>query len=506
MRISRPILIATVVSMLVNAVAFGQTVQKKKPRSRSTASAATDKTRARRIVNTTDTAPASQTSEVQPKTAAETAPQSSTPASPNGSVSNSDAKPAEKPAEKTSETPSQTTSAETAPATVSDPMMALRDEIDAAATPQERIRLQLKLADMLLANGKRTEAVAELRSITTVEVFDPQGFYNTGNALARLGDTDEAVNAYKKAIEQRKGRYSRALNNLGVVLMRVGRWDESQDAFLDALKVEGFRYAEASYNLGRLYASRGQTDLAVREWRRALAVDPEHKAAAQFLANAGTHDRITVETPTPPKTVARNSNNRTVTSPVTPPAAPEKPAKTKAAPSTISTKPLALDPVSFGFLQKARSASERGNPLEAIANYQRVISRQSGYFAPANLEMSYLLIGLRRNDEALANLLQVANRDGSRYPISHFHLARLYEIKGELKLAETSYAHTVAAYSQNSQFLLDLSRVREKLGDLKGALEAMEQFLVLIKSDGQDLVWPEERVAALRQKIATSPK
>lgn len=505
MRISRPILIATVVSMLVNAVAFGQTAKKKKPQRRPTASAGTDNTRARRIVTAPDAAPASQTSEVQPKTETETTSQSATPASTNIAVPvpNSDAKPAEKPAEKTSEATAQTTPAETATTTVSDPMITLRDEIDAASTPQERIRLQLKLADMLLANGKRTEAVAELRSITTVEVFDPQGFYNTGNALARLGDTNEAVNAYKKAIEQRKGRYSRALNNLGVVLMRVGRWDESQDAFLDALKVEGFRYAEASYNLGRLYASRGQTDLAIREWRRALAVDPEHKAAAQFLANAGTDDRITVETPPPARTVARNSNR---TSPIAPPPAPEKPAKTKAAPSAIPTKPLALDPVSFGFLQKARSASERGNQLEAIANYQRVISRQSGYFAPANLEMSYLLIGLKRNDEALANLLQVANRDGSRYPISHFHLGRLYEIKGELKLAETSYAHTVAAYSQNSQFLLDLSRVREKLGNLEGALEAMEQFVVLVKNDGRDLVWPEERVTALRQKIAASPK
>jgi tetratricopeptide (TPR) repeat protein len=505
MSISRTILIATVVSMLVNVIAFGQTVQKKKPQSRSTNSAATDKTRARRIVRATDAA-ANQTGETQPKTATETTSQPSTPASAN--VSDPAPKQDAKPAEKTSETPSETTPAETTPATVSDPIQALRDEIDAATISQERISLQLKLAEMLVANGKRTEAVSELRSITKVEVFDPQGFYNTGNALARLGDTDEAVNAYKKAIEQRKGKYSRALNNLGVVLLRMGRWDESQEAFLAALKVEGFRYAEASYNLGRLYAGRGQTDLAIREWRRALAVDPEHRAAAQFLANAGNDDRITVESPSPvtrTSSSSSSSSSRTATPSVKPPAA-ERPAKTKAAPSTIKTKPLSLDPVSFGFLQKARTASERGNALEALDNYQRLISRQSGYFAPANLEMSYVLIALKRNDEALASLLQVANRDGSRYPITHYHLGRLYEVKGDFKSAETSYAHTVAAYSRNSQFLLDLSRVREKMGDFKGALEAMEQYVALVKTDGQDLVWPEQRVATLRQKIAAGPK
>ena len=53
-------------------------------------------------------------------------------------------------------------------------------------------------------------------------------------------------------------------------MLRQGRWDEAYEAFISALKLENFRYAEASYNLGRLYAARGQNDLAVREWRRAL--------------------------------------------------------------------------------------------------------------------------------------------------------------------------------------------------------------------------------------------
>src|SRR6185369_9484048 len=112
------------------------------------------------------------------------------------------------------------------------------------------------------------------------------------NSLARLDDNNGAVEAYRKAIDQRKGNYSRALNNLGVVLLRIGRWDESYDALLSALKLESFRYSEASYNLGRLYAARGQSDLAVREWRRALAVDPKHSAAAAALSRGAEDDVI----------------------------------------------------------------------------------------------------------------------------------------------------------------------------------------------------------------------
>ena len=375
----------------------------------------------------------------------------------------------------------------------------MRDQIETAATPQERIRLQLQLAEQLSNNGHRTDAVAELHAVTGLDVFDPQGFYNAGNALARLGDTDEAVVAYRKAIEQRKGKYSRAFNNLGVVLLRVGRWDEAHDAFLSALKVENFRYAEASYNLGRLYSARGQMDLAIREWRRALTIDRDHKAAAQSLARARNEDQITMEQPV--AVAARDTKNRTGSSTASPIVA-EKPARSSSSPRS-ATKPLSLDVASFGFLQKARTASERGNKLEAVENYQRLISRQNGYFGPANLELSFLLISLKRNEEALATLLPVANREGSRYPISYYHLARFYEAKGDLKLAEEWFVRTVAAHgNQNAQFLLDLTRVREKQGDFKGALEALEQYITVVKKDGQEVGWSEERLTALRQKAA----
>lgn len=391
--------------------------------------------------------------------------------------------------------------------TSSDPILSLRDQIDAASSDQERIRLRLKLVDHFVTTERKSDALAELRLIANSNVFDPPGFYNVGNSFARLGETDGAIDAYRKAIDQRKGRYSRAYNNLGVVLLRAGRWDEAYDALLSALKIEGFRYPEASYNLGRVYAALGQNDLAVREWRRALAVDPQHAAAAQALARAGTEGRIVVESqpakaPRPPSEEAAQSRQ-----PVVKTAAPEKPLSIKASSASRSTKALAIDQTSFVFLQRARSASERGNMLEAVDNFQRVITRQGGYFPPANLEISYALLSLKRYDEAFANLVLVSNRDGAVYPISYFHLARLYELKGELKLAEAAFSQAAAAYvPTNGQFLLDLSRVREKQRDFKGALEAMEQYVTVVQGQGQKPAWSDERLAELRLKAAGSPK
>jgi len=93
----------------------------------------------------------------------------------------------------------------------------------------------------------------------------------------------------------------------------------------------------------------------------------------------------------------------------------------------------------------------------------------------------------------------VSKRDGARYPISYFHLARLYERSGDLKLAEAAFAQVAPT---NAQFLLDLSRVREKLGDYKGSLEAMERYLKLMQDQGQRPIWSEERLAELRSKAA----
>jgi Tfp pilus assembly protein PilF len=272
------------------------------------------------------------------------------------------------------------------------------------------------------------------------------------------------------------------------MLLRAGRWDEAHDALLSALKIESFHYAEASYNLGRVYAARGQHDLAVREWQRALTVDPKHDAAKQALAHVGTEETI----------VVRKASNRS---------AEPRPAKAPAAaPKTApavapASKALVLDPASYNYLQRARSASERGKMQEAVENYQRVLKLEDGYFPPANLELSYVLLSLKRYDEALNNLLEVSKRDGVKYPISYFHLARLYELKGELKLAEASFSQAAnSSVTNNGQFLLDLSRVREKLGDFKGSLEAMERYLKVMQEQGLKPVWSDERMAELRTK------
>lgn len=404
-----------------------------------------------------------------------------------------------------------------------------------APSPAERLRQQLRVVEQMIAAGLKQEAIAELESLSAEDRFDPQGFYNIANAFARLDATDAAVRTYRKAIEQRKGHYSRASNNLGVVLLRQGFWDQAYEAFLTALRAENFRYAEASYNLGRLYAARGEMDRAMREWRRAVAVDPGHTAAVHALGNARSGDSPSVSSSIsslerPSASSGVRSPEKPAVSSVSSPGKPAERVSTGAPPATKTAEKsssnaaasrnerskaatagarFTVDGETLTLLQRARTAHERARYGEAVADFRSVIKRMGGYFSPANLELSYSLMELRRYDEAVVTLLQVAQRDGSRLPISYYHLGRLYELRGDLEHAEDYFTRAAASYAgENSQFLLNLSGIREKRGNLPGALAAMEEYVKRKEQQGQKPDWSDARLASLREKVtaANSPK
>ncbi|MCA1613089.1 MAG: tetratricopeptide repeat protein [Acidobacteria bacterium] len=407
------------------------------------------------------------------------------------------------------------------------------------ARPEERGRLQRALADRLVALDRKADALDELRRMIHEDRFDPAFFYNTGNALARLGDANAAADAYRKAVSQRRGNYSRALNNLGVVLTRQGRWDEAHEVFVSALTQENFTYAEASYNLGRLHLLRGQTDLALREWARTLRLQPDHTEAAAALARAYAEDgdseralallesftaRAARAGGAVPGEIAyartaivesrgradgdggaKDSGAGVAATRAAAATSAARDSRPGAARASGPLRSLNVDRVTYNALETARAASEHGRHEEAVRHYRTVLSRRGGYLPPANLELSFALITLGRDAEAAASLQSLVERDGARYPVAHYHLARLHERAGRNAPAAEHFARAAALYGDtNPQVLLDLSRTREKLGDTRGALEAVESYAGAISRQGSVPHWVVERADALRMKAKTT--
>jgi tetratricopeptide (TPR) repeat protein len=452
--------------------------------------------------------------------------------------------------------PSASPASSTQPASASgDEFEELKSQIASASNPAERGRLRQTLAARLAESGRKAEAVEMLRSMLAEERFDPPFFYNTGNALARLGESNAAVEAYRKAISQRHGNYSRAQNNLGVVLMRLGRWDESEEALTAALKLENYNYAEASYSLGRLHALRGEAGLAIAEWQRTLRLDPGHADAAVALARALAEDgnpeqgiavldsftsRAGKGGAVVPREVAvargeivaatnvaeeeRGERRRTEVVEASPSASrsergsqpekvslseknsqPEKVSPNYPREARTSSKPLhplVVGREAYSLLMNARDARADKHDEEAVALYRKAIEANGGYFAPANIELGYTLTGLHRNEEAAASLLVVLRKEGARYPVAYYHLGRIYEHLGRIEEAGDAFQRAAELMGETSpQFYADVSRVREREGRYADALAAAEQYVRLTSQTGDVPDWAKDRVNSLRKKV-----
>jgi tetratricopeptide (TPR) repeat protein len=418
---------------------------------------------------------------------------------------------------------------------------ALRAKAEATSNPSERARLRLSLAEALAEGGGRAEAVGLVRAEVSAERFDPQFFYNAGNALARMGESEGAADAYRKAIAQKRGNHARAQHNLGVVLTRLGRWEEAEGALRAALRLENDTYAEASYSLGRLHALRGESGLAAAEWARTLRLRPDHAdaaaALARTLAEGGDSEqalavldayetrarRRGVSVVPREVTVARGEIvaaanvyaaarvegvSRTVEAGAkTTAALPDSTALLRGArASKAAPAKFVIEQPAYKFLLNARAARAGERPEEAVELYRRAIREGGGYLAPANMELGLTLVSLSRNEEAAASLLAVVRKEGGRYPLVFYHLGRIYEHLGRLAEAGEAFARaTELAGEESPQFYVDLSRVREREGRGADALTAAEAYVRAMARTGEAPGWARERVESLRKKAEPAP-
>ncbi|HEV3468780.1 MAG TPA: tetratricopeptide repeat protein, partial [Pyrinomonadaceae bacterium] len=195
-------------------------------------------------------------------------------------------------------------------------------------------------------------------------------------------------------------------------------------------------------------------------------------------------------------------------------AAAEGPAKPSAGPSAAGhgagpgragLRPLAVRKETYELLRRARAAREAERLGEAVGLYRKAVESNGGYFAPANLELGFALVGLRRTDEAIEQLSVVVRRSGSRYPVASYHLGRLYEHAGRFAEAADAYARAAELTGETDPHLFaDLSRAREKEGRTAEALAAMETYVRAAERLGDVPAWARERLANLRQKEAAA--
>ena len=139
------------------------------------------------------------------------------------------------------------------------------------------------LGNLLAAQGKIPEAIAQFHRAIEIKPDYAEAYYNLAIVLDRQGKRNEAIGDYQKALEFNPD-FVVAHNNLGTALFKQGRLDEAVECYRRALKIDpGF--GEAHNNLGILLTKQGRTDEAVAEYRKAIELNPNRAELYNNLGN-----------------------------------------------------------------------------------------------------------------------------------------------------------------------------------------------------------------------------
>lgn len=121
--------------------------------------------------------------------------------------------------------------------------------------------------------------------------------YEYGNLMGSQNQTDDAIEAYRKALRI-DPNYVEARVNLGVMLARARQIDQAITEYQTALSMDP-NHAPAHYNLGNAMSILGRRDEAMLTYREALRSDPNHVEArinlGGLLLQSGQLDEAATE-------------------------------------------------------------------------------------------------------------------------------------------------------------------------------------------------------------------
>jgi len=174
----------------------------------------------------------------------------------------------------------------------SDKKLLRRTEALAAALKKEGLaglaskRARARAAAMRRARAKaRAKAAAKKRKKAAKDA--PSSTANTadGRTQAKDPSTEKAARYAKAKLFIEAGDYSKAIEELNAVLDIDPGYEEAE-ALLENAVEERDREVEGFIHKGMLYFNAEEMDLAIREWDRALELDPDNEKAADYRSRA----------------------------------------------------------------------------------------------------------------------------------------------------------------------------------------------------------------------------
>ena len=126
--------------------------------------------------------------------------------------------------------------------------------------PEDADRYYFQLANLFQNTGHNDEALSLLNDCISVNQGNSLYYCALGDILIALGKTDDAITAYKTAIQHDNAGAGGYYNRLGQTLMRANHFSRAIDAFKAAIELDA---AKPYYKgLASAYDAMGHTDVA----------------------------------------------------------------------------------------------------------------------------------------------------------------------------------------------------------------------------------------------------
>ncbi|XZN91800.1 MAG: tetratricopeptide repeat protein [Microcoleus sp.] len=127
------------------------------------------------------------------------------------------------------------------------------------------------LGNSLLASGRFEEAVIAYKKAVELNPNFSWSYHGLGDVLQKLGHRDEAVAAYRKAIELNPD-FAWSYHNLGDVLLELELWEEAVAAYRCEIKIKS-DFAWSFCNLGDALTKLKQWNEAIYAYLQAILID-----------------------------------------------------------------------------------------------------------------------------------------------------------------------------------------------------------------------------------------
>jgi Tfp pilus assembly protein PilF len=141
------------------------------------------------------------------------------------------------------------------------------------------------LGEYFFSQGQTDEAIDDYRKAIQIRPSYDDALNNLGAALAIKGELDEAIARIRESIHYRPDKAD-AYYNLGNVFVMQHKLNEAAGAYTEALRLKP-DYPEAHNNLANVLLTQGHRDAAVQHYREALRLNPGHEGARRQLRALG---------------------------------------------------------------------------------------------------------------------------------------------------------------------------------------------------------------------------